>query len=305
MPELPEVEAARRGIAEQLAGRTVTGFELYRPRLVQSLPGLSLDLLPGRRLLEVGRRGKYLWLVFEPLAAVVHLKLTGQLVARGDAIPGFAAGHPVPPYDAPLPHKSTALRLDFQPGIQLYLTDVRHFARLWLLPVDELQSYIDRLALGTDLLSPDFTFEAFRQRLERRRSGRLKPTLLDQSVVAGIGNIYADESLWQARLHPEQTVGELSADDLARLYEGIRETIRLAVPVGGARILHGKAVPPAGEFPFVHGREGQPCPRCGTTIVKFQVNGRGTYLCPRCQPAPAGVAARLAPSAQQPAPIAE
>lgn len=306
MPELPEVEAARRGIAEQLAGRAVTGFELYRPRLVQAIPGLGLDLLPGRRLLEAGRWGKYLWLVFEPLAAVVHLKLTGQLVARGDAVPGFAAGHPVPPYDAPLPHKSTALRLDFEPGIQLYLTDVRHFARVWLLPADDLMRYVEQLALGPDLLSPDFTFETFRRRLERRRAGRLKPTLLDQSVVAGIGNIYADESLWQARLHPEQVIGELSEDDLARLYEGIRETMRLAVPIGGARILHGKAVPPVGEFPFVHGREGQPCPRCGTAIVKFQVNGRGTYLCPRCQPAPlAGLAVRPAQRARQPTTIGE
>ncbi len=288
MPELPEVEAARRGIAEQLAGRAVTGLELYRPRLIQAAPGLDLDLLPGHRLLEVGRWGKYLWLVFEPLAAVVHLKLTGQLVARGGSIPGFAAGHPVPPYDAPLPHKSTALRLDFAPGIQLYLTDVRHFARVWLLPVDEVDNYVESFALGPDLLSPDFSFETFCRRLERRQAGRLKPTLLDQSVVAGIGNIYADESLWQARLHPEQVVGALSEDDLARLYEGIQQTMRLAVPIGGARILHGKAVPPVGEFPFVHGREGQPCPRCGTTIVKLQVNGRGTYLCPHCQPAPVG-----------------
>jgi formamidopyrimidine-DNA glycosylase len=286
VPELPEVEAARRGIASQLVGRRVTGFELYRPRLLQAPPGLGLDQLPGQRLLEVGRWGKYLWLVFEPLAAVVHLKLTGQLVARGDAIPGFAAGHPVPPYDAPLPHKSTALRLDFEPGIQLYLTDVRHFARVWLLPVDELQWYVTSLGLGPDLLSAQFTAETLRQRLERRRNGRLKPVLLDQSVVAGIGNIYADESLWQAQLHPEQVVGALSEGDLLRLYRGIQETMRLAVPLGGARIVHGKAVPPVGDFPFVHGRAGQPCPRCGTPVVKSAVDGRGTYLCPQCQPSP-------------------
>lgn len=286
MPELPEVEAARRGIAEHLVGRTVEAVELYRPRLVQGLPGLSLELLPGHRLLDVGRRGKYLWLVFEPLAALVHLKLTGQLVARADGETRFAAGHPVPPYSAPLPHKSTALRVDFAPGIQLYLTDVRHFARVRLLPVEELDAYIGRLRLGPDLLSPDFTREALRQALGRRRNARLKPALLDQSVVAGIGNIYADESLWQARLHPERNAGDLTAEELARLYEGIQETMRHAVPAGGARILHGRAVPSPGEFPFVHGREGQPCPRCATPVVKYQLNGRGTYLCPRCQPVP-------------------
>jgi len=286
VPELPEVEAARCGIAEQLTGRRVTGFELYRPRLLQALPGRGLELLRGTYLIEVGRWGKYLWLVFESLATLVHLKLTGQLVARGSTVPGFAAGHPVPPFDAPLPHKSTALRLDFEPDVALYLTDVRHFARLWLLPVDELANTLASLRLGPDLLSTEFTFETFRQRLERRRSRRLKPVLLDQTVVAGIGNIYADESLWQAQLHPEHVVGELAEDELRRLYDGIQETMRLAVPLGGARIVHGKAVPPIGQFPFVHGRAGQPCPRCGAPVVKVQVDGRGTYLCQLCQPSP-------------------
>jgi len=286
VPELPEVEAARRGIAAQLVGRRLRGYQLWLPKLIVAEDGLTLDQLVGSRLGDVQRHGKYLLLVFEPFSAVVHLKLAGQLVARGESIPGFAAGHPVPAYDAELPHKSTHLRLDFEPDARLYLTDLRHFGRVWLLPHQAVPDYLAGLKLGPDVLSPDFTLDLLRRRLAGRANGRLKPTLLDQAVVAGLGNIYVDESLWQARLHPERTVGSLSEEELARLHAGIQRTLAYAVPIGGARILHTKAQPEPGEFPFVHGREGLPCPRCGSTIVKTRVNNRGTYTCPTCQPAP-------------------
>ncbi len=287
MPELPEVEAARRGIAEQLLGRVCTGYELYRSRLLVAPTGLSLDAIVGDLLRDVGRWGKYLWLVFPRLTLLVHLKLTGQLVARGASVPGFAAGHPVPPYDAPLPHKSTALRLDFAPDVQLYLTDVRHFARVQLLLPEQLPETLAALRLGPDASSPEFTLEALQRGLARRRGTSLKAALLDQTVVAGLGNIYVDESLWYARLHPERLAGSLSDEEIARLYEAIHTVLAIAVPIGGAKILHGRAVPPVGEFPYVHGRAGQPCPRCGTPIAKRTVAGRGTYLCRHCQPAPA------------------
>jgi|UniRef100_A0A7C1K137 formamidopyrimidine-DNA glycosylase len=285
MPELPEVEAARRGIAEQLVGRTCTGYELFRPRLIVAPPGLTLDAIVGHPLEAVGRWGKYLWLVFPPCALLVHLKLTGQLVARGSSIPGFAAGHPVPPYDAPLPHKSTALRIDFAPDAHLYLTDVRHFARVQLLPPTELPATLRALRLGPDALSPDFTLDTFRATLARRRGIRLKAALLDQRTVAGLGNIYVDESLWVAQLHPERPVMTLTDEEITRLYWAIHEVLKIAVPLGGAKILNGRAVPPVGEFPYVHGRAGQPCVRCGTIILKRTVAGRGTYFCPRCQAA--------------------
>ncbi|HET7034928.1 MAG TPA: bifunctional DNA-formamidopyrimidine glycosylase/DNA-(apurinic or apyrimidinic site) lyase [Thermomicrobiaceae bacterium] len=286
MPELPEVEAARRGIAEQLVGRRVTGHQLWLPKLIVAEDGLTLDQLTGTRLEDVERHGKYLLLRFAPFSAVVHLKLAGQLVARGGGIPGFAAGHPVPAYDAPLPHKSTHLRLDFDGDAQLYLTDLRHFGRVWLLPHAAVPDYLAGLKLGPDILAPDFSLKLLRRRLARRGNSRLKPALLDQAVVAGLGNIYVDESLWQAKLHPERLVGSLSDAETKRLYQGIQRTMGYAVPIGGARILHTKAQPEPGEFPFVHGREGLPCPRCGGTIVKTRVNTRGTYRCPRCQPQP-------------------
>jgi len=286
MPELPEVESARRGIAGQLVGRTVTGYELSLPKLIVAEGSLSLDDLIGAKLAEAQRFGKYLLLTFDPLSIVIHLKLSGQLIARGSGIPGFAAGHPVPAYDAPMPHKSTHLRLDFEGDAHLYLTDIRHFARVWLMPHEAVPAYLQSIKLGADLLSLEFTAKYLAERLKRRPASKIKPALLDQSVIAGVGNIYADESLWQARLHPERLVGTLTPAEIKRLYQGIVTSIELALPTGGARILNTKAQPEVGEFPFVHGREGLPCSRCGTIIIKTRVNNRGTYLCPRCQRQP-------------------
>lgn len=289
MPELPEVETARRGIAEQLVGCRLLNIELFRPDLLLDQDGLSLDALKGRRLDAVERHGKYLVLHFEAVSAVIHLKLAGQLVARGEGIPGFAAGHPVPAFDAPLPHKSTHLRFDFDcsaHGATLYLTDIRHFASVWLLHREDVPEFIANLKLGLDVTDPAFSVAVLKRQLARRKTGKLKPTLLNQQVVAGLGNIYVDESLWQAKLHPERVASSLKPAELKRLYDGIQTTMSYALPIGGAKVLNGKALPEIGEFPFVHGREGQPCQRCGTTIIKTRVDGRGTYLCPRCQRLP-------------------
>lgn len=286
MPELPEVETARRGIAEQLVGCRLLDVELFRPDLLLDEDGLTLDALKGHRLDGVERHGKYLVLHFEDVSAVFHLKLAGQLVARGEGIPGFAAGHPVPAFDAPLPHRSTHLRFDFDRGATLYLTDIRHFASVWLMHRDEVPEFIANLKLGLDVTDPAFSVRVLKSQLARHKTARLKPALLNQQVVAGLGNIYVDESLWQAKLHPERAAASLKPAELKRLYDGIQRTMAYALPIGGAKVLNGKALPEPGEFPFVHGREGQPCQRCGTTIIKTRVDGRGTYLCPRCQRLP-------------------
>jgi formamidopyrimidine-DNA glycosylase len=287
VPELPEVEAARRGIHEQLRSQPITHVELRRPGLIVSDNGLTLDLIQGHAIEDTFRHGKYLVLWTEPLAVVVHLKMTGQMVARGDGIPGFVAGHPVPAYDAELPHKSTHLWLDFAHGARLYMTDIRHFARIWLLPHEAVADYMAALKLGPDLLSPEFTLETFRERLSRRRTGRIKPILLDQTVVAGLGNIYVDEVLWYTKIHPERAAASLTPEEIEALYHAIGRTMKIAVPEGGAKIKHSKALTDIGAFPFVHAREGLPCQHCGTPIVKTKVNNRGTYLCVKCQSEPA------------------
>ena len=287
VPGLPEVETARRGIADQLAGRRVTGYLLWKPDRIIAEPGLTLNQLIGNRLIGVDPHGKYLTLQFEPFSAIVHLKLAGQLVARGDDIPGFPAGHPVPVQTAPLPHKSTRLRLDFGEDAQFFLTDIRRFARVWLLPHQLVPEHLAALKLGSDLLAPAFRPASLRERLRRRTVAKLKPVLLDQGVVAGLGNIYVDESLWHARLHPERVAGSLDDEEIKHMYEGIAQIIAAAIPMGGARILRAKAQTELGELPFVHAREGFPCPRCGTADVKTRVNNRGIYLWPNCQPLPA------------------
>lgn len=284
MPELPEVEAARRGLETQFLGRTLVRHELRLPKLVVAPVGLSLDLLLGKPLRAVQRHGKYLPLQFDEIAAIVHLKLSGQLVARGPNIPGFNAGHPVPHWGADLPHKSTHLVLTFEDDATLFLTDIRHFARIVLLPSNELDAALAALKLGPDAIGPRFTRTWFQEAIRRRPGARLKPLLLDQSFVAGLGNIYVDETLWEARLHPERIASSLTDEETNRLYDAIVRVLEIAVPIGGAEILNGKAQPEHGAFPFVHGRHGAPCLRCGTPIVKERVNNRGTYRCPVCQP---------------------
>lgn len=286
MPELPEVEAARRGVADQFLNRRVTAIDLRLPKLVLAPPGMTLDVMHGRAIESVDRHGKYLTIGFGDLSAVVHLMLAGQLVGRGDAIPGFAAGHPVPAYDAPLPHRSTHLILTFDNDAQLFLTDIRHWARVNLMPAEDVPAYFARLRMGADAIGSSFTSDWFRGRIRTRSLARLKPLLLDQTFVAGLGNIYVDESLHRARLHPERLARTLSDDEIDRLYDAIVEVMRIAVPLGGASILNGKASGDHGTFPFIHGRQGMACITCGDTIVKERVNTRGTYRCPTCQPAP-------------------
>jgi formamidopyrimidine-DNA glycosylase len=286
MPELPEVDAARRGLAEQFVGHGVVGHQLVLPRLIVSPDGLNVDDLHGRKLESVARHGKYLTLGFGAISGVVHLKLSGQLAGRGDTIAGFTAGHPVPAYGAPLPHKSTHLVLEFEHGARVYLTDMRHWARVRLLPSDDLADFVAGLRLGPDALSPAFTATWLDDALRRRRSGRLKPVLLDQSFVAGLGNIYVDESLHRAGLHPERIAHSLSAAEAERLWQAIGEILAIAIPLGGASVLNGKASGEHGGFPFAHGRNGLPCVVCGTAIVKSRVDERATYICPTCQPPP-------------------
>jgi formamidopyrimidine-DNA glycosylase len=201
MPELPEVEAARRGIADQFVGQRIDAVDLRLPKLIVAPDGLDAGALVGRTIAGVQRHGKYLTIELGDLNAVVHLKLAGQIVGRGEAIPGFAAGHPVPAYDAPLPHKSTHLILTFGNGSKLYLTDIRHWARMTLMDAGDWPAFLAGLRLGADAISEEFTRGWFHTRIRARLQARLKPLLLDQTFVAGLGNIYVDESLFRAQLH--------------------------------------------------------------------------------------------------------
>lgn len=286
MPELPEVETLRRALSRTLVGRTITGVEVRLPKVFQPAPGLGTRDVVGARVEAARRRGKYLVLdLSDGLSLVFHLRLAGQLVLMRDGEVIAAGGHPVPEFGSPLPHKATHLIFDLDDGSHLYFTDIRRFGFCLLMPTAEVASYLAEQGLGPEALSPELTLEGFREVLRQRRAARLKPLLLDQRAIAGLGNIYADEALWLARLHPLRTAGSLTPEEQARLYRAIREVLEHALTHGLARVVGGRATPGAG-FPRVHGREGEPCPVCGGPIERIRVDGRSTYFCPRCQQTP-------------------
>lgn len=284
MPELPEVETVRRIVARAARGKRIAGVVCTRPKLIEAVdtdPGV--ERLVGAHLLDVDRRAKWLVLRFDRDPQVIlHLRMTGQVAAITPDGARAVAGHPVPAYDAPLPAATTHLTLTFDDGTLVYLQDPRHFARLTLLPGAILEDYLAERDLGPEPLDPALTAERLAAMLAARGRSKLKPLLLDQSFVSGLGNIYVDESLYLARLHPERRAGDLAPDEVATLHGAMRAVLEEAIPIGGARIHSGKAHPVNG-FPRVHARKGEPCARCGTPIVKYTLAGRGTYYCPSCQ----------------------
>ena len=275
MPELPEVETIRRQLAESLPGRSFAEVAIWDPKLVSpETPKRFAAALYGRRVDRVGRRGKYLLLALDSGDTLaLHLRMTGQLY-------WFAAG---PDPDLPYPRA----RLDLDDGSTLVFCDLRRFGRAWIVPADmpDAEGYW-RSRTGIEPLGPGFTARGLGALLAGRR-GPLKAALLDQATVAGIGNMYADEALFQARLHPLRPAGSLTEAETRRLHRAIRDRLRVAVEAGGASIdRYRDALGQRGAMQTllrVHRHEGDPCPRCATTIVKTRVAQRGTYLCPRCQ----------------------
>ncbi|MBV9356286.1 MAG: hypothetical protein JO023_12255 [Chloroflexi bacterium] len=302
MPELPEITALQKALDAPLLGRRIEAVELDLPKLFKPAPGLSLDDLVGMAVTGLARRGKLLiWQLDVPgpspsaaerglgagpgpeLVLVFHLKLDGQMVlidAEGREL--AHGGHPVPKWGTPMPHKATHVVFRLGDGSTLFLTDIRQFGRFWLLPASELNTFIARQKLSPEPLTARFTAKRLAERLSRR-SVQLKPVLLDQSVVGGLGNIYSDEALWRARLNPKRPANTLSPSEVVRLHRAIRWVLDFAVRDGVAFVPNGRAISDR-AFPYAHGRGGSPCPRCRTLIVKEWVGGRGTSYCPKCQP---------------------
>jgi formamidopyrimidine-DNA glycosylase len=275
MPELPEVETIRRQLAPALEGRRIESVEVRDPRWSEPAPPEAIaDALDGRRIELVGRRGKYLIVSLEDdVHLVMHLRMTGNLLLTEEP------GDP--------PHTRVAIGLDDER--RLLFVDVRRFGTGdVLLGSDALTEYFDS-RLGVEPLSTDFTPEALRA-LARGRKQPVKAFLLNQERIAGVGNIYADEALFRARIHPLRPVGTLKRDQIEALRAGVVESLELGIDSKGASIDDYRHVDGArGSFQdrfLVHTRAGEPCPRCGTPIEKLRAAGRGTYVCPSCQPRP-------------------
>lgn len=291
MPELPEVETVRRGLAGFLPGRVVMGVEYDWPK---SFPNATEDVesfLIGAKILEVKRRAKVLLVELDSkYSLVIHLKMTGQLVFVASDV-RFGAGHPSDSLIHELPDKSTRVTFEFDDGSKLFFNDQRKFGWVRLLPTAEVPNIDFMKRLGPEPLSADFTQADFKERLGRRPNTNIKAALLDQTVLAGIGNIYADEGLWSAKIHPSTLVKNVSSAKSNALYEALRKVLHLSIQKGGSSDKnYVNAEGKKGSyltFANVFRREGKPCPRHPDTMIqKLRVAGRGTHICPKCQRIP-------------------
>ncbi|RLC91716.1 MAG: formamidopyrimidine-DNA glycosylase [Chloroflexi bacterium] len=274
MPELPEVETVAQGLRASLVGHTVVGVDVRWARsVVSSNPTAFAGRLTGQAVIGVGRRGK--WVVIALSGGdtlLVHLRMTGRLVLG----PG-----------EPLDDRHVRVLFSLDDGRTLYFSDQRKFGRLHL--VDDPSGMLDEL--GPEPLADSFTVAHLGEMLAQRR-GRIKPLLLNQRFLAGLGNIYTDEALWRAGVHPLRRADTLTPAEVRRLHRAIRAVLRAAIASGGTTLpdaAYQQADGRAGEFAHhlaVYGRAGQPCPRCGVTIKRIKVSHRGTHFCPRCQSLP-------------------
>ncbi|MGD0239645.1 MAG: bifunctional DNA-formamidopyrimidine glycosylase/DNA-(apurinic or apyrimidinic site) lyase [Streptosporangiaceae bacterium] len=277
MPELPEVETVRRGLEDHVVGRTVETVRVLHPRAVRRQPAGAAEFetaLAGRSLDRARRRGKYLWLSVGEDALLAHLGMSGQLLV----------GQTGPP--------SSHVRIWFtftDGGPDLRFTDQRTFGYMWVVRDGaELPGPIAHIA--PDPFEAAFDPAALSVRLRTRHTG-VKRALLDQSLISGVGNIYADEALWRARLHWARPTETLNGPEVSRLLSAVREVLGEALAVGGTSFddLYVNVNGESGYFErslAVYGREGLPCPRCGTPVRRDSFMNRSSYTCPRCQPRP-------------------
>jgi formamidopyrimidine-DNA glycosylase len=278
MPELPEVETIRRQLEPKVVGKTIAEVEVLDSLWCAPVAPTGIEsALRGRRIDALGRRGKYLVVELDQeLFLVMHLRMTGNLLWVG---PEAEPGEP----------RYLRFRIVLEDGGQVLFTDLRRFGTGIVIEGREaLHDYLDS-RLGPEPLSPSFTPELLREQAKGRRAP-VKAFLLDQRRIAGVGNIYADEALFRARIHPLKPAGRLRRDELARLRDSIVDVLEQGIESFGASIdryrdANGAEGQMQNRF-LIHLREGEPCPRCGATVKKMRAAGRGTYICPRCQRAP-------------------
>ncbi|SNY14083.1 bifunctional DNA-formamidopyrimidine glycosylase/DNA-(apurinic or apyrimidinic site) lyase [Paractinoplanes atraurantiacus] len=279
MPELPEVETVRQGLAKWVTGRTIRTVEVHHPRAIRRhLPGDAhfIALLTGRTIVDVARRGKYLWFPLDSGDALIgHLGMSGQLLMQ--------------PADAE-DEKHLRIRFTFtDDGPELRFVDQRTFGGLSLSEGGaELPDEIAHIA--RDPMDPLFDDEAFVARL-RGKHTEIKRALLDQTLISGVGNIYADEALWRAQLHGARPTDQLTRPAVRRLLAHVRDVLGEAIVAGGTSFdeLYVNVNGESGYFDRAlnaYGREGEPCHRCGTPIRREQFMNRSSFSCPRCQPRP-------------------
>lgn len=287
MPELPEVETVKRGLSVLIVGKRIQTVTHDTPKSFPNSPTDVEAFLKNSTVIDIRRRAKVLLIdLSSDHSLVIHLKMTGQLVYRGEQV--FGAGHPNDSLIGELPDKSTRVIIEFTDGSFLYFNDQRKFGWVKLYPIVEVPNIDFMKKVGPEPFEDELTAQSFVERIRRRNGTTIKAALLDQTVVAGIGNIYADEALWGARIHPARRVSEVVDTDLKTLLDEIRYVLKLSIEKGGstdrnyvnAEGKRGSYI----DFARVFRREGKACPRHPDMVIeKIRVAGRGTHICSVCQ----------------------
>ncbi len=300
MPELPEVETIKNGLSRLLPGHKIVAESHDWEKSFPNPPNDVKQFLIGSKVTGVRRRAKVLLIDLDSkYSLLIHLKMTGQLVYLQNQIEKngekrFGAGHPNDSLIGKLPDRSTRVTLELEDmnaklshKSRLFFNDQRKFGWMRLIPTAEISTIDFFKQLGPEPLAANFNAKDFAIRLKRRPNATVKSALLDQKIIAGVGNIYADESLWGAKIHPSTLVKDLTAQKLNILFKELQFVLKLSIEKGGST--NKNYVNAEGKkgsymnFARVFRREGLPCPRCGTTIIKIRLANRGTHLCPKCQ----------------------
>jgi formamidopyrimidine-DNA glycosylase len=273
MPELPEVETIARQLNTVLPGRAITGIE-----------GLELDV-SNCAVLSVGRKQKIIEIVLDKGSELlVHLKMTGQLIFLGADQQRVVGGHPTADWVGSLPSKHTRATISFQDGSRLYFNDQRKFG--WMKLVDSDQWSVMKAKMPPDVVDEAFT-PKYLQMVLSKSSRAVKLVILDQAKIGGMGNIYANDALFMAKIHPEMPSNQLKIDAVNNLYEAMKFVINKGIETGGASYSHFVGIEGVGghyqDHFLIYDKEGEPCKTCGTIICKIQLGGRGTYYCYKCQ----------------------
>ncbi|MDD3653693.1 MAG: DNA-formamidopyrimidine glycosylase [Desulfotomaculaceae bacterium] len=273
MPELPEVETVKHTLGPKITGLKFTGVKILLPKVIHSpKPDEFVEQVIDKTILNVARRGKYLlFSLAEDLVLLVHLRMTGSLVYTRPEEPQSRYTH---------------LVFSLSDGGELRFADMRQFGRLWLAPEDSLDRLAGYKDLGVEPLGAGFTTGFLKKELKRRHI-RIKPLLLDQTFIAGLGNIYTDEALHRAKINPERLASSLNYREITRLHHAVREVLQEGIAHRGTTVrdfIDGDGR--AGRYQEllrVYRREGEPCGRCGRPIVRKKICGRSSYYCPACQ----------------------
>lgn len=282
MPELPEVETIRRGLKDFILNKKIKKIEVFCDKSFQG----QLENAENHTIKDIRRFGKALILDLDNnISLMIHLRMTGQLIYDGTEKERYAAGHPSDNFTDKLPNKQTRVLLKFTDGT-LYFNDQRKFGFIKIIKTKEVanESFIKKLAKEPWVMTPD----EFYDKLQKHKNSCIKATILDQSIICGLGNIYADEALFAAGIHPERRCSTITREETAKLLKSACAVMDKSIASGGSTMAtYVKADGTKGDylekFAQVFHREGQPCPNCGTEIIKIKVAGRGTHLCPHCQ----------------------